>query len=194
VGRPPAPPAAAAAAAAAEAARDAWRQSMRARGAHRDDYSLVAGLRTREARAAAVGSFGLLSQQASLGINLIAAVATACIFGYLVGRQLFGPSSAAPWVGAVACGAGMLGVEASLAVIRLSRIDASRGAAPPPGSMSAAEFSFGTPGVSRGRFEASPPPPTVVFTPSFWSPYRFCTYANTAPPVAPSIKASSKEE
>jgi hypothetical protein len=118
--------------------REAWREAMRARQSHREYQGLVTDLRAREIQQAKAGSFGLYKQQMSVGANLIVSLVSAVALGYFLGRSMYGAGSPAVWALAVACGIGMLLLEAFLVVTRLSRVDsftheaARRAAAEPP--------------------------------------------------------------
>jgi hypothetical protein len=123
-----------------EASREAWRASMRARQEHRDYLDLVTDLRAREITQAKAGSFGLLTQQLSVGVNLIVSLLSAVALGYFLGRAWYGAGSAAAWVGAITCGIAMLLLEAFLIVSKLTRVDGAthreaqrdKAAQPPP--------------------------------------------------------------
>ena len=133
---PAPPPASAAAASRATAARtlgtmsaperEAWREERRARAAHRDYASLVSGVTRREAAAAAADSFALVGQQFSVGFNILVSLATAAAVGYYLGRHFIDVNfKAGSWIAALACAVGLLLVEITLVVMRLSRVDAA---------------------------------------------------------------------
>jgi len=75
------------------AAREAWRDTMRARADERAYKELVSDLRTRERTQDAADSFALYSQQASMGLNVVISLATAVAIGYFAGRHIFGVNS-----------------------------------------------------------------------------------------------------
>jgi F0F1-type ATP synthase assembly protein I len=110
-----------------EEEKEAWREAMRARAAHRDYNTLTRDVRWREVEQAKAEGFATYRQQLSIGMNVIVSLITACVFGWFMGKHLVDQhNKAGPWIVSAAFGVGLLMVEAILIITRLGKADAER--------------------------------------------------------------------
>lgn len=110
-----------------EEEREAWREAMRSRAAHRDYNTLTSDVRWREVEQARAEGFATYKQQLSIGLNVLVSLITACVFGYFMGKHLVDQhNKAGPWIVAAAFGVILLMVEAILIVTRLGKADSDR--------------------------------------------------------------------
>ena len=139
-----------------------WRERLQARAkerAYQRSIALMAAAGTHGSTDLTGGSSGTQSmhsvmKQASIGVNMIAAIATAGVVGHYAGAMI-SPAGPHRWVGALICIVSMVLIEAVLFMVRESmqeKIEKRRGTCRAGG----ARPDLHAPGAPPGKAESAP--------------------------------------